>query len=174
MKRALTPSSSVSPSCETEPGDFRVWQRCCRVRIDAPKSTVEGEPAARAAWSDGLLMAQLCPLMRRQLDADEPVSIGLFVTHSGPSFTGLVELSGRIRQVRCPFGTRRSERVTAGKSHQTKARGGSACHFKSPQSGIGSNPRGLAAMAVAIVRKVDPSVHRSAGHRSDRALREGG
>jgi len=26
-----------------------------------------------------------CPLMRRQLDADEPVSIGLFVTQSRPS-----------------------------------------------------------------------------------------
>jgi hypothetical protein len=30
-----------------------------------------------------LFVAQFCPLMRRQFDADEPVSIGLFVTHCG-------------------------------------------------------------------------------------------
>jgi hypothetical protein len=28
-----------------------------------------------------LEVAQFCRLMRRQLDADEPVSVGLFVTH---------------------------------------------------------------------------------------------
>jgi hypothetical protein len=57
----------MSPS--KEPGDFPFGTLL--PRQNATKSTVEGEPAARAAWSDGLLMARLGPAER---SAIQPLS----------------------------------------------------------------------------------------------------